>query len=193
MVELSQTQQFIVEMAQACGWPIVVLLSVLLLRGHLGALLDRLESATIKGATLKFHQKIANIESEASKLGGADQSVFPNQSAEEGARLLDLARTHPRAAIVDSWVRLEDELRQAAIRLGGTPDQRRPIQSVISILRQRSDLPDGFYTVVEDLRQVRNDAVHYMEMKESRLGNVVSYVRFAAQMADLTRRAAHKK
>jgi hypothetical protein len=179
VVALSGWQEYSAALAHELAWPVVAVVAVALFRKPLVNLLGNIESARWGDKEVKFNLK--DLEAQAKKVvprGGAFRDVGPTESKD----LLKLAKEHPRAGILEGWVRFERSLKDAVRRLGGTLDQRRPIHSAIDVLRERSDLPEDFFDLVEELRRIRNQVVHGDE-RPGMLEDASAYVRTAARLA----------
>ena len=190
MADLAPWQELLARLVEAGVWPAVAVAAIVILRQPLKDLIGRLQHAKWGDKSLDFDQ-IQRIEEEGKRAAPAQEAEFSGISKEESADLLDVARISPRAAITESWVRLEHALRETAKKMGADPDERRPIHSAVSILREKSELPLDFFHVVDEMRQVRNRAVHYLDYPPSTL-DVSGYVRTAARLAEAARSAKQR-
>ena len=75
-------------------------------------------------------------------------------------RFLKLAELHPAAAILDSWLDLETELRTAATKHGISDSEKLPTSRIAQELRKLELWDDATFRIFAELRNLRNKGVH---------------------------------
>lgn len=75
-------------------------------------------------------------------------------------RFLKLAELHPAAAILDSWLDLETELRTAATRHLISDSEKLPTSRIAQELRKLELWDDATFRIFSELRNLRNTVVH---------------------------------
>ena len=92
------------------------------------------------------------------------------------------ATMSPRLAVIEAWLRLEDQVIDAAMRLGLTqPTARRHDRGAFHGLKQSGLLKPEHLQLLEELQDLRNLAVHYPEFSPDPSA-VVSYIQSAAAL-----------
>jgi hypothetical protein len=75
-------------------------------------------------------------------------------------KFLQLADLHPAAAILESWLDLETELRAIANKRGLAESQRLPTSTIGKELLERHIWNEDTYSLFVELRELRNTVVH---------------------------------
>ena len=159
------TLTFIAELVKAFAWPGLVIVLVLILRKPIRDLIPLLTRLKYKDFELEFGREIKQVREEAAiefpeeepleaLLGGVDERIYK------------LAQISPRAAVLESWLAVEQEAIQAAFdemqQKGHTPAVILP-QNAISILRKSERIGSIISAIIRDLRSLRNQAAHAPE------------------------------
>ena len=145
------------------AWPATVILSVLLIKGKIPSLIDRIK--TIEGggfkaefrAGLKELEKIADTPDEDSKSYAYDSKTI---------QLQRLAGTSPNGAIVDAW--REVELASISAALHNNLNVRGPKGRVsgnaaVKELGAQGIINLKMCEIYRQLKELRNKAVHHYE------------------------------
>ncbi len=155
---------FISKVIGSIAWPAVLVGVLVWLRKPLTRLAAGLRSAKYKDVQLEWGEKLEQLE------GKADQARLPEPSDRPawlyespddwtfGDYIERLAPISPRAAISEAWRHVEIALKEAARRVG-SPSSRHPAQ-MARLLQEQNRLPRDAAVLVEDLRGLRNKAVH---------------------------------
>ena len=157
---------FVVELAKALGWPIAVVTMLLVLRRPLRGLIPLLTKLKYKDLELEFGERIEEAKQEAAALPKSpDQKEGAIATTESIARLAELS---PRAAVLESWRTVEEELTDIGHRLSGPeeivsglgPMRRiRPNEVLRSLEREKRADPN-MISLLRHLQHLRNEAAH---------------------------------
>ena len=147
---------FIVEISKAWAWPITAIGLFLLLKKAIPILVERLHSLKYGAFEAKFAEKSATIAESISK---ASLQLDVAQPESDETKLLHLAQQSPRAAIVETWVQLEQKLLELSNK-SHTSEDKMNVGEMVRILHQNKTINTETLKAVEGLRQLRNLAVH---------------------------------
>ncbi|MDH4245628.1 MAG: hypothetical protein OEV38_17950 [Nitrospira sp.] len=155
---------FISSVVASVAWPGVLVGILIWLRKPLATLVTALRSARFKDLELSFSKKLDELEGKAEQAklpapGTRPAWVYENPDDWTfGDYIERLAPISPRAAISEAWRHVELALKAAATRSGGKPPTRTTDSA--QSLQQEGLLPRDAASLVEDLRALRNRAVH---------------------------------
>jgi len=158
---------FVAEVTKAIAWPVASVVIALVFRRHLRMLMERIRKGKLGSAEFEFEMGVrylAEMSPAAAKPLGPD--AYPS---------LALASTNPRAAILESWLRLESALSKFG---HGTQVQRyrAGVPSAGNDSISEEDL-----AVIHQLRLLRNRAAHDLEFSPS-VEAATWYVRLAESL-----------
>ena len=145
---------FTVEIVKASAWPVASLTIALIFRQELRALLSRIRKGKVGSAEFEwFELGVKELTAEVSS-----QELLPLRG---GAPVVSLATTNPRAAIIDAWLGVE----RAAQRVSdmwskSSPSGPRQASAAIRLVEQHGHLSPGDVVLFNNLRLLRNQAVH---------------------------------
>lgn len=171
---------FTVEIVKAAAWPAVALVVTLLFRPEVRALLGRTRRGKVGPAEFEFEETVRAVASDARGLNLPPQ--VPPQAVASGAE--------PRAVILQAWVEVEDALTHLAY--ARAPNAQALPGSTYAALRQLAHsgvLGPEYIALLNDLRTLRNQAVHELEFKPS-AESVLAYVKLANELKGVLRQAA---
>ena len=173
---------FIAEMTKALGWPLVAVAVLLLFRHQLRALLDRIKKGKFGPAEFEFEESIKTLKSEAEDLVQSPAEILSKEA-------VALLVSNPRAAIITSWLEVEESMRALLKAKGSaTPSMASPGR-IIQAIRSLSVVDPVFVHFTDELRQLRNQATHDQDFSPSQ-ESVVDYVRLAKELSSVYRSAA---
>ena len=107
---------FITKVVDSLAWPVAIALSVLMLKEGIVNLIPKLKQIKYKELQLDFERSVKQVESEANqaKLPKLEKSSSEQKGIkEEKEKIFGLARSYPRAALLEAWVQLEVTIGQA--------------------------------------------------------------------------------
>lgn len=152
-------RQFIADVIGSLAWPALLLALALVFRAELGALIGRLRSASFRGVQLEFSDGVQR----AAALADAVQIPAP-QPAGAGlappppvASPQPLIQADPTLAVVEGWSLVEADLMLLANRHGV---QAATVPELLDALTVANVLPSSTRSVMDELRGLRNTAVH---------------------------------
>ncbi|MEK6784488.1 MAG: hypothetical protein AABY61_03310 [Nitrospirota bacterium] len=181
---------FISQVIDSLAWPVAFLIALWKFKNNVSELLSRITKAKGKGkeweidfgerieevaqnAEQALPEKPATLEirvSDTARVGTAEETdiVMPItpilhkekmiQASQE--RFLKLAELHPAAAMLDSWLDLETELRTAATKHGISDSEKLPTSRIAQELRKLELWDDATFRIFSELRNLRNKVVH---------------------------------
>jgi hypothetical protein len=177
---------FITRIVDALAWPGTVIVVLILIRKELPEIARNLRKLKIKGVELEFGEAAKAVASEAKDAvpsGGANTRLMGQPKDELAERLYSIAELAPRAAILEAWLQVEAAAVDV-IRKKSSPN----LKSLPGPMRLRDNLmkieilnPKQM-AVFENLRILRNEAVHLAEAQFTR-ASVENYIEAALAMA----------
>ncbi len=177
---------FVSKLVETLAWPAVVLIVVSLLRKELGALFAILKKVKAGPVEAEFEREINELKSVAdAELPAVEQQALVTSGQNE---LEQLAQVNPRAAIIESWRRLELAARKALSRLGITMswrDAASPIAHARNLARNAL-LSQEELVLFNDLRNLRNMSVHAENFSPT-LDAALSYIEVASRVQQTLR------
>lgn len=173
---------FIVEMTKALAWPISAVFAFYILREPLIKLVPYIEELKYKDFALKFGKGVSEIK-ENIKAEITQYPEVPKLLEEENA-LLRVAEVSPRAAVLESWVKLQDTLLDISLELGQI-DSKENFKSHSRIghaLLEAKILNENDFKAFHQLRDLRNRAAHVPDFALN-THDSKEYVKLAIQLA----------
>lgn len=159
--------EIIVKLVESLAWPVTVLIIVFVFRSELVKVLSRLSNLKYKEFEAQFNNDLANIEKKTSQLSiqtGGSLKISGDAgtvSDNKHYRLLEIARLSPRAAIMSAWFEIENALYSMNKEILKQQAPSFKQSEIISDLVSRGVLQETVIDIFRDLRQLRNQAVHY--------------------------------
>lgn len=165
--------QFASSIVSSLAWPLTILVIVLLFRGKIAELLEKLEEASWGDGSVKFRLNKAERKVEAAvgaaaiKLGRQIPMAFGNGPKDQvDERFQQLLEIEPSAAIMHKWNEIENTLRELALKHGvSSADRIKSANFVAQQLNQLKVLPKEVLSWLFDMRQIRNAAAHGKEVQ----------------------------
>ncbi|RXE96136.1 DUF4145 domain-containing protein [Pseudoalteromonas sp. PS5] len=103
-----------------------------------------------------FDKQLAKAESEAKSITVTKKSTEDLSQTEQ---LLRIAEVSPRAAIVEAWTLIEMAASKKGLKAGVTLPRTSP-KMIVDYLQLSGELPPNSIEIIEQLRKLRNQAVH---------------------------------
>jgi len=150
--------EFVASVVRSLAWPTAVVVILLVLRKPLAALIPLLERLKFRGLELDFRKQVHEVAAEADEALPA----LPPQVAEPASDIEQLAQVSPRAAVVESWLSVETAASNALQRRlpSISPTDLKYQPRLAQSLRQANILSPKQLSLFDELRQLRNAAVH---------------------------------
>jgi hypothetical protein len=160
---------FLSHAIDALAWPIALLVVVLVLRRPLGGLVGTLHRLRWRDWEAEFGQEIEELEAAADRLppgetepsSGGETSATDRQTPETRS-VHELARYSPPAALLVSWISVEEAIERAVRRLAISADPPWHVAPLrkIELLQECTDLDHDTAAVLHRLRVLRNRVAH---------------------------------
>jgi len=167
---------FIAGVVEHLAWPVAVVTLAMIFREEFRVLLRNLRRGKVGSAEFEFERGVASLEANAQDLIEASDTDSDDSSVKR------LARLHPRAAILEAWMRLEDQIIDAATRMNlANPTAHRYALGALRGLRESQLLPANRLAVLDELQDLRNQAAHDPEFAPTP-GSVITYVHVAENL-----------
>jgi hypothetical protein len=158
------TLGFIASIIGSLAWPSVVLVCIFLLRKPLAQLIPLLRGLKYKGLEIDFGKRLEQLEEQADMASlpsiqpDAEMGQAPSPEVRYWETIELLSEVSPRSAIAEAWLRVEWALEDYFRRLG--VERPQSYQGMLRVLRSRGQVPRAAFSLFEDLRVLRNRAVH---------------------------------
>lgn len=159
---------FLSNVVASLAWPTTLLLAIFMLRRQVGNLVGTLRRLRWKDLEAEFGQEIRELEAAAKRLPPAepestisDHTSAPSRTASTST-VQALAHFSPPAALLTSWIGVEEAISQTLRRLSISADppwHLSPLRKV-ELLQERTDIDQSTVAVLHRLRELRNRAAH---------------------------------
>lgn len=166
------TLTFIAELVKALAWPVAIVVVTLLFRSEVTNLLKTMKRGKVGMAEFEFERDVRELQS-------SDQEL-PSTRSPENAALI--ATENPRGAVLDAWLRLEEQIISLAMRKGLTnATARRYPQGSIDALMKSDLITSRDRSIIESMRELRNLAAHDPEFSPNP-DSVLNYLQLSADL-----------
>ena len=182
--------EYFVKIIEALAWPVTVFVLVIIFRGEVSKILDRITSLKYKDFEANFEKQLREAEQQAehirserapAELGTTDRLTSPQVTVHD--QLLRIAEVSPRAAITEAWREVESAATNAAETAGLEAPRRMPINHLVRELIRERIFSDTALPLFDRLRRLRNEAAHAPEFIIDQ-GEVERYVDLALRLAN---------
>lgn len=185
---------FLSKIIEALAWPATALVLLFVIRKELPTIARSLRRLKYKDVELEFGETAKAVATEAKEAVPAppDTALLPGQSKSEAqSRLETIAELAPRAAILEAWLLVEaaaaDVLqKRCAQAVSSFPGPLRLRQG----LQRAEVLNERQLAVFEELRRLRNEAVHVPEAQFTKPA-IANYIDAALAMASYLEKVAN--
>jgi hypothetical protein len=176
---------FVAAIVKALAWPVAAIVIAVLFRKQLRALLERIRKGKIGPAEFEFEQEVKEL---------VEQTPAPLQlPTPTAAPTVSLATNNPRAAILEAWLRVESSAHRLSYYSGSTPPSTsRNTTNILRSLGKTGLLSSDDIALFNDLRGLRNQAVHDVDFRPSP-DSAIQYVQLADGLQDRLNRAANDR
>ena len=174
--------ELLVQLIVGISWPTAIILVAYLLKGDLKALLKRISHIKYKDIEAKFEKDLLKVEEKVSALPSRTNRIYQGPHEKQLDLIYRIAKTSPRAAIIESWRLVEQAIKQA--EQTDQPTKHLNTTQPIRWLQENSKLDKENIELVMQLRQMRNAAVHSSEFETTQTG-AERYAQVAAVAADI--------
>ncbi len=182
------TMTFVAEMTKALAWPVTILLALLLLRRPLANLIPLLQRLRYKDLELDFGKGVQELALEVKKELPGDKEVKPARA--RANPVVELAKSSPRAAVLEAWLEVEEAAIEATKRHGLklTDRERRSPSTLEEALVDVKVLDKNKQGIFSRLRRLRNAAAHASDF-DLDTDSAIIYAGSAERLADYLAKA----
>ncbi|MGP6445689.1 DUF4145 domain-containing protein [Rahnella aceris] len=175
----------IVGLISALAWPAVTVWLVIKFSDDLKQLILRLSRVKMGSAEAEFAENLAKAEAMANEEPVVQVNVNEREEAEFSKRLSLLQRiaeVSPRAAILESWLLIEEAAGKSGFIQGGTVPR---INSLLFIdwLVKEGRIAPSTVNLIKKMRLLRNEAAHTLGDFELTKDEAERYLKLAVQIS----------
>lgn len=158
---------FVSEVIKSLIWPVTILVITLLLKKPIVELIPKLSSMRYKDLELAFGKKVEELEQKA------DRANLPEKISDDDSSQFDLyeqykslANLSPRAAILETWMLVEQEINSAAIRCQVKLREYYPTpHKLAKELMKLQFISKEIYDIITEMQNLRNAAAHELDFQ----------------------------
>ncbi|SFJ73399.1 hypothetical protein [Methylophaga sulfidovorans] len=142
----------IISLIDILAWPIFMLIFVLIFKSDVSNLVEKISSISHKETKVDFTKAVSD----------ASKNLDISGSGESLDAEWDLEASFPRGSIIESWLRVEDAIREYNTRHGIESDPKKPFRNSNLVINSLfyEQLGKGTLQMLNNLRVLRNEAVH---------------------------------
>ncbi|EAM6711212.1 DUF4145 domain-containing protein [Escherichia coli] len=175
------------DLVSALAWPLVFVWFVNKYGVDIKELIVRLSRFKIGVAEAEFNAGLTAAEVLATEASVGNRNINNGNNNSEYinkiAQLERIADFSPRAAIMESWLMVEEAAGRSGFIQGGLKPKRNP-ELFIDWLIQEGKLEDSAALLLKQLRSLRNEAAHFLDFEITR-NEAERYIRLAAKVSQL--------
>jgi len=174
----------IVALVSAISWPVAVVWIAYLFRADLRALATRVSHLKYKDIEASFEKELSNTEAKVEAITSQQPAALPDSELQSKIdQLQRIATISPRAAILESWILIENAAGQSGFAQGANIPRINSILFVEWLIRE-GKLPTNSIEIVSSLRKLRNKAAHLPDFSVSQ-EEAERYIKLAARISTL--------
>ncbi|MDE0127981.1 MAG: hypothetical protein OXQ86_00245 [Gammaproteobacteria bacterium] len=158
---------FIVSLVDSLSWPISIFLLVLILRRPIVQLLERTASIRWGDKRIEFDNSLTDVRENVDRTFQESSDIGLDPSSNQQAldslhKAFEYRSKHPRRAIIEAWLEVEEALDAAIERLElyESYSKHRNAGLAIRLLRSAEQLRGEWVEALKGLRRLRNKAAH---------------------------------
>ena len=153
-------KEFGAALTEALAWPVALVLVIALLRKEIRQLIPSLRELEYKDFRLRFGSEVEelSLELQASTATAPVEALRPEES--ETSQIIQLSQISPRAAVLEAWRQVEEELVRIAAARGIQKSPQAMIPAAVSALEEKGIVVPNAQASIERARRLRNDAAH---------------------------------
>ncbi|WP_411088419.1 hypothetical protein [Streptomyces sp. 061-3] len=185
--------ELVLKYIEALVWPLVTVVLVLALRGHIQQAFTRMTRLETPAGSIEFATDAREVRQEAEGLAQpeATQREEPHPAEDDGSRLgvfqeaWDVATVSPIGAVISAWLVLEEICRATLQQKDAMPVSRLrnipPRLAELIAALEGIGLSSRSAAIFNDLRSLRNQAVHGDVVTPAAARDFVETCRFVAR------------
>lgn len=174
---------FVVQIIVAVAWPAAFVTVAFGFRKEVKALLSRLEALKVSGAEVGFSELLDEASREA--------AVIPAMQTPSAMIDIDeeVVSKHPHFAVIEAWRAIEAEI-SSLMQVADPTLPRHEVTGLRSlrVLRKTELISSEILELIEDLRRIRNAAVHDVEPNITK-GQALEFLSIASRVEEALKRA----
>lgn len=152
---------FIAKETEVTAWPAVAVFAIFIFRHSLAELPKQVRELSWSrrgGLRILLDKEIEEVSAKATAAGLPIATFNMLQAAQD--QFINLVQTFPEMGIMQSWNDIERSLREIARRHDVDGASTRRTSELLSALLERHVIDDRTYSLIDELRVIRNDVVH---------------------------------
>lgn len=184
--------EFLASIINSLAWPASLFGVIFLFRGKVAELIPYIGKLKYKEFELEFRESMRELGAEAKELENVE-SQEPIEVPDEADQLYALAEISPRAAILESWLRVESHAVMALrARDVASDEEMRKLtpMRLARLVESTNALSDEELKIFHKLRELRNRAVHLGDPELS-AKDVVEYIDLSFFLMRQFRKSVH--
>lgn len=155
---------FVAGLVESLSWPVAAVVLVSLLRDDIRKLVPSIKKVKAGPVEAEFEREVKALkEITAESPTDGTKGKLPDTASKEF--LVELAKLHPRSAILESWVRVEAAARAVLARKTSPTSGYIPAAKLAEPLAQEGILTQGQVVLFHELRRLRNDVAHAQDFE----------------------------
>jgi hypothetical protein len=168
-------KQFIASVVRSLAWPTAVVVIVYIFKDRLRFLIGNIKKIGAAGVNVELSEKVEEAI-DAGEVVQVEKGIAAPAVAGLDPTLLQLAKSFPEAALIQSFKELEELILQTRERM---PDGRpyRNLYEVLKALEKLEFIPSSAVALFQSLREARNAAAHGKSEEELSSSEAISLIR----------------
>lgn len=174
----------VVSLISAVSWPITTVWCAYIFRSEIRGLATRVSHLKYKDVEATFENELSNTEAKVNAITNNQPTAFPDSELQSKVdQLQRISNVSPRAAILESWLLIENAAGQSGFVQGADVPRINSLLFVDWLVRE-GKLPHDSIDVVSSLREMRNKAAHLPDFLINQ-DDAERYIRLAAKISTL--------
>jgi len=174
----------IVALVSAIAWPGAIVWVAYLFRSDIRALTTRVSHLKYKDIEATFEKELSDTEAKVKAITYQQPAALPSSELQSKIEQLQrIANVSPRAAILESWLLIENAAGQSGFVQGAQVPRINSLLFVDWLMRE-GKLPNDSVEILSALRELRNKAAHLPEFSISQ-EEAERYITLAVKISTL--------
>ena len=174
----------IVSLISAVAWPITTIWCTYIFRSEIRNLAFRVSHLKYKDVEATFEKELKNTEVKVNSITINKSNIISNPELHDKVEQLQrIANVSPRAAILESWMLIEDAAGKSGFIQGADIPRINSLLFVDWLIRE-GELPHDSIDAVSALRELRNKAAHLPDFSINQ-EDAERYISLAAKISTL--------
>lgn len=174
----------IVSLISAVSWPVTTVWCAYIFRSEIRNLAFRVSHLKYKDVEATFEKELKNTEAKVNAITINKSTIIQNSELQDKVEQLQrIANVSPRAAILESWMLIEDAAGKSGFVQGADVPRINSLLFVDWLIRE-GELPRDSIDAVSALRELRNKAAHLPDFSINQ-EDAERYISLAAKISTL--------